>query len=223
MNKKLTTIIFDLDGTLLNSLNDIHICVNYMLEKYNMPLRTLDEIRKFVGNGIERLLELAVPDGKANEYYEQIVVEYKEYYGAHCNDNTTPYPHIMEMLEAVKAQGYKTAITSNKNIEATVTLKKLHFPQLINVAKGAKASIRKKPAPDMVIEAMETLGSKPEECVFVGDSEVDIHTAKNAGIPCIAVSWGYRTEEELMAAGAEVIVETPLAIVDLLQGEADAV
>lgn len=217
MNENITTIIFDLDGTLLNSLDDIHICVNYMLEKYNMPLRTLDEIRMFVGNGIERLLELAVPDGKANEYYEQIVLEYKEYYGAHCNDNTAPYSHIMEMLEAVKAQGYKTAITSNKNIEATETLKELHFAQLIDVAMGAKASIRKKPAPDMVIEAMEMLGSKPEECVFVGDSEVDVLTAKNVGLPCIAVSWGFRTKEELKAAGAETIVDTPMGIVELLK------
>lgn len=214
--EKITTVIFDLDGTLLNSLDDLHTCVNVMLDRYGMPLRTLEEIRSFVGNGIERLLELSVPQGRDNVHYEQIVKEYKEYYGIHCNDVTMPYPQIPELLQTLKERGYKLAITSNKNIEATKRLAQLHFPQYMDVAMGAKDGIRKKPAPDMVLETMKELGSKPEECVFVGDSEVDILTAKNTGIPCISVDWGFRTREELLAAGAEVIIEHPLEMMELL-------
>lgn len=214
--KKYDTIIFDLDGTLLNTLEDLCESVNYALRSADMPERTFDEIRCFVGNGVQRLMELAVPEGKENTKFEAVFSTFKKHYSAHCNDKTGPYPQIMELLAAAQEKGYKMAIVSNKFHDAVQELKKLYFKDYIAVAMGQKEGIRKKPAPDMVLEALKELGSSVEQAVYVGDSEVDIATAVNAGMNCIVVAWGFRTREEQERAGGKIFADSPLDILELI-------
>ena len=218
---KKTTVIFDLDGTLLNTLEDLMNSVNYALEQYGMPKRSLDEIRHFVGNGVEKLLERAVPGGRDNEHFDECFGCFKEHYSIHCNDKTGPYPHIMELLKALHERGYKMAIVSNKFMDAVKELNKLYFSDYISVAIGASAGVRKKPAPDTVEAAINELGVVKEECVYVGDSEVDHMTAQNSGLVCISCLWGFRTKEELIEAGAgkNIFVTDPLQVLDVLQEE----
>jgi phosphoglycolate phosphatase len=214
---KYTTVIFDLDGTLLNTLEDLKNSVNYALRTHHMPERTLEEVRRFVGNGVERLMELAVPEGKANPDFHDTYADFKAHYLIHCNDTTGPYPHIMDLLKTLKEQNYKLAIVSNKYINATQELNRMYFSSYVDVAIGEKTGIRKKPAPDTVLEAMRELGSDRQECIYVGDSDVDVATARNTGIPCISVSWGFRTHEELLASGATLFVKDPMEIPELLK------
>nr|WP_297767708.1 HAD-IIIA family hydrolase [uncultured Butyrivibrio sp.] len=218
---KCNTVIFDLDGTLLNTLEDLMDSVNYALDRFEMPERTLEEIRHFVGNGVERLMELSVPGGKENPLFGEAFSCFKEYYLVHCNDKTGPYPHIMDLLKELHDRGYKLAIVSNKYMNAVKELNDLYFSKFITVAIGESAGIRKKPAPDTVIEAMKELGARKEDCIYVGDSEVDHMTAVNSGLRCISCLWGFRTKEELLAAGAEknIFVTDPMQILDVLQEE----
>jgi phosphoglycolate phosphatase len=218
---KCNTVIFDLDGTLLNTLEDLMDSVNYALSRYEMPLRTLEEIRHFVGNGVERLMELAVPQGKENPLFQEVFACFKEYYLIHCNDKTGPYPHIMELLEALGDRGYNMAIVSNKYMNAVKELNELYFSKFISVAIGESAGIRKKPAPDTVEAAIRELGVNKNTCIYVGDSEVDHMTAVNSGLRCISCLWGFRTKEELIAAGAgnNIFVTDPMQILDVLQEE----
>lgn len=215
MDKKYDTIVFDLDGTLLNTLEDLRDSVNYALGQAGMPPRTLEEVRSFVGNGVQRLMELSVPEGKDNPQFEKVFRNFKEYYSVHCNDKTCLYPHIEELLQELKKRGYKMAIASNKYYDAVQELKNLYFKEYIPVAIGENENIHKKPAPDTVEEALRQLGSKKENTVYVGDSEVDIATAKNTGMDCIAVTWGFRTKEEQIKAGGKIFVDDPLEILDL--------
>lgn len=214
--KKYSTVIFDLDGTLLNTLEDLWSSVNYALRLNGMPERTREEIRRFVGNGVERLMELAIPQGKGNSLFLKTFSDFKAHYLKHCNDTTGPYPHVMEMLKKLKESGCRLAIVSNKYMNATQELNRMYFSQYVDVAIGEKTGIRRKPAPDTVQEAMRELGSLKEECVYVGDSDVDVATARNTGIPCISVSWGFRTHEELLQAGATTFVDDPMEIVQLI-------
>lgn len=214
--RKYETVVFDLDGTLLDTLEDLKDSVNYALEKGGMPKRSLEEVQAFVGNGVKRLMELAVPDGEENTKFAQVFTDFKEHYKIHCNDKTAPYPHIMELLEELKKKGYKMAIVSNKFYGAVQELKKLYFEGYIPVAIGEKEGIRKKPAPDTVLEALKELGSSREKAVYVGDSEVDIATAENTGMDCIAVSWGFRTREEQERAGGKIFADDPLDILELV-------
>lgn len=216
MMKKYETVIFDLDGTLLNTLEDLKDSVNYALERGGMPKRSLEEVRAFVGNGVKRLMELAVPGGEANPGFAGAFAEFKEHYRIHCNDKTTPYPQIMELLAELKKREYRMAIVSNKFYGAVQELKKLYFEEYIPVAIGEKEGIRKKPAPDTVWEALRELGSNREEAVYVGDSEVDIATAENAGMDCIAVGWGFRTREEQKRAGGRIFADNPMDILELI-------
>lgn len=215
-DKKYDTIVFDLDGTLLNTLEDLRDSVNYALGRAGLSLRTLEEVRGFVGNGVLRLMELSVPEGKDNPQFENIFLDFKEYYSAHCNDKTGLYPHIKELLQELNKRGYKMAIASNKYYDAVQELKNLYFKEYIPVAIGENENIRKKPAPDTVEEALRLLGSRKENTVYIGDSEVDIATAKNTGMDCIAVTWGFRTKEEQIKAGGKVFADDPLDILDLL-------
>lgn len=210
------TVIFDLDGTLLNTLDDLADSVNYALEKEGMPLRSREEVRCFVGNGVRRLMELAVPGGEYNPQFEEIFLVFKEHYAKHCNDQSGPYPHIMEMLKKLRERGYKLAIVSNKYYDAVQQLKELYFADYITAAMGEMEGIRKKPAPDMVEKALLDLGSSRSCSVYVGDSEVDIATAQNAGMDVIAVTWGFRTKEEQKRAGGSVFADDPLDILDLI-------
>lgn len=214
--KKLDTVIFDLDGTLLNTLEDLKDSVNFALGKAGMPLRSMEEIRRFVGNGVMRLMELSVPGGKENPEFEKVFAAFKEYYSLHCNDKTGLYGHVEELLAELKARGYKMAIVSNKYYDAVQELKEQYFAEYIQVAIGEKEGINRKPAPDTVIEALRMLESTREAAVYVGDSEVDIATAKNALMDCISVTWGFRTKEEQQRAGGKVFVDDPLEILDLL-------
>lgn len=210
------TVIFDLDGTLLNTLEDLKDSVNYALGLADMPMRSLKEIKGFVGNGVMRLMELAVPEGKKNPEFEKVFGTFKSHYSIHCNDKTGLYPHIKELIAELKKRGYKMAIVSNKYFDAVQELKELYFAEYITVAIGEKENICRKPAPDTVIEALKLLGSKREESVYVGDSEVDIATARNVGMDCIAVTWGFRTKEEQKKAGGKIFADDPLEILDLL-------
>lgn len=216
IQKKYDAVVFDLDGTLLDTLEDLLSSVNYGLEKYNMPLRSLEEIRHFVGNGVQRLIELSVPKGTSEEMFEKVFAAFKEHYAIHCNDKTGLYEGIEALLGELKKRGFLLAIVSNKLQEGVDALSEQYFKAYTDIAIGARDGIRKKPAPDSVFEALERMQVPKERVVYVGDSEVDIATAKNAGIPCITVAWGFRTRQEQIEAGAEIFAENPADIIPLL-------
>ena len=209
---KIDTVIFDLDGTLINSLEDLRVSVNYALFGFKYPKQTLDMVRRNVGNGIEKLIERSLPEGKDNVNYEVCLEIFKEHYKTHMSVNTKPYPHIIETLAALKSRGYKLAVVSNKFDAAVKPLCQKYFKSLIDVAIGQSKDTKKKPAPDTVYIALDELGSTSETSIYVGDSEVDIQTAKNSGMDCISVSWGFKTKEFLKQNGASVIIDTPLEI-----------
>lgn len=215
-NKKYKGVIFDLDGTLLNTLEDLMDSVNYGLSKYSMPKRSLEEIRRFVGNGAQKLIERAVPVKTSPAEREQVLKAFQEYYSLHCNDKTDLYPGIRKLLAELKRQGFPMVIVSNKPQEGVDALNKEYFQDFTAGAIGAREGIRKKPAPDMVREGLDCLGILAEEAVFVGDSEVDIATALGAGMDCITVGWGFRSRREQIEAGAKVFVEKPEEILSLL-------
>ncbi len=213
-DKKIDTIIFDLDGTLINSLEDLKVSVNYALFGFKYPKQTLDMVRNNVGNGVEKLMERSLPDGRNNTNFEVCLSIFKEHYAKNMDVNTKPYPHILELLATLKSRGYKLAVVSNKFDAAVKPLCKKYFKTLIDVAIGQEKETKKKPAPDTVYIALDELHSKSENAIFVGDSEVDIQTAKNAGMNCISVSWGYKTKEFLKQNGASIIIDTPLELLN---------
>lgn len=203
------TYIFDLDGTLLDTLNDLHASCNYALRTHGMPERSLEEVRQFVGNGVKKLMERAIPDGLENPLFEETLQTFRQHYLLHNLDTTLPYPGIMEMLQQLKAQGKRIAVVSNKFYAATQDLCKHFFGDTIQVAIGEREDIKKKPAPDTVLEALRQLQVTRQDAVYVGDSEVDIETARNSGIPCISVLWGFRSKSFLLSHGATTFIETP--------------
>ena len=206
---KYRTAIFDLDGTLLNTLEDLKDSVNYAMRACALKERTLDEVRSFAGNGIAMLIKRSV--NGADEKTEKKALEiFKEYYKDHCQVKTKPYDGILEMLKTLEENQIKIAIVSNKADFAVKELQKIYFTDSIPIAIGENeaAGIRKKPAPEMVYKALEELGSKPEESVYIGDSEVDIETARNSGMDAIIVTWGFREKEYLKEQGATVIVDS---------------
>lgn len=205
-----TTFIFDLDGTLLNTLDDLANSVNYVLSKWNLPNKTNDEIRSYLGNGMERLIELSTLGGKTNPNFSTILKEFREYYLTHSNILTSPYPYIIEILKYLKENNYKTAIVSNKGDFAVKHLYEIYFNGLVDFAIGEKEGIRRKPHPDTVIEALKLLNSKAEESFYIGDSEVDILTSNNANMDCILVAWGFRTKEELVKYNPKYIYDNQL-------------
>lgn len=212
------TVIFDLDGTLLNTLEDLTDSVNHAMEKFGFPVHTIEEIRSFVGNGAPRLIERSIPQGKENPSYDAVLAAFKEHYAAHCEDKTNPYEGIMPLLSQLQDKGYRMAVVSNKFDGAVKRLCEKYFGGYIEVAIGESADVKRKPAPDTVYRALRELSCDASRAVYVGDSEVDIQTAKNASLPCISVTWGFRTGEQLRDAGAEekLMIETPQALVPLL-------
>lgn len=202
------TIIFDLDGTLLDTLEDLYLSTNAALESCGFPLRTKDEVRQFVGNGVRNLMRRAVPEGEGNPRFEECFLTFQKHYAAHLNDHTGPYEGVAELLEKLSKLGYPMAIVSNKSDYAVKELNRNVFGTLIPVAIGESEGVRRKPEPDTVYEAIQELGAHKEDCIYVGDSEVDLQTAKNCGIPCISVSWGFRGREVLEGLGAKRIVDT---------------
>ena len=184
------TFVFDLDGTLLNTLDDLAASTNYALRTHGMPERTVGEVRHFVGNGVKKLMERAVPGGLDNPQFEDTYTCFRQHYLAHNLDTTRPYPHILDMLDGLKNQGKHLAVVSNKFYAATQDLCRHFFGQYISVAIGERENIRKKPAPDTVLEALRQLGVGRDGAVYIGDSDVDIDTARNCGMPCVSVLWG---------------------------------
>ena len=203
---KYNAVLFDLDGTLLDTLGDLQLGVNLMLEKHGCPVRTLEEIRAFVGNGARQLMGLALPAGTPEAEVEAVLAEYLDWYATHFCVTAAPYPGVKAVVDALIEKGVKVGIVSNKPDATTKKLAEMFFPGL--PAFGQRDDIPKKPAPEMVWKAMETLGVTADEAVYVGDSEVDVATARNAGLPLVAVNWGFRTTQQLVEAGAETIVNT---------------
>lgn len=196
--------IFDLDGTLLNTLEDLWCSANYALRSLDMPERSIDDIRRFVGNGYHRLFELAAPEGTSEEQILTLLSRFNAYYLAHDEDHTRPYPGIVELVEHIHSAGIPCAVVSNKGDAAVRDLMHKQFGGIFEAVAGEREHIRRKPAPDVVFAVMEQLGVGADEIVYVGDSEVDIATAANVGCDCVIVTWGYRDIDELRAAGAQV-------------------
>lgn len=205
-------IIFDMDGTTLNTLEDLASSLNFALEGAGLPHRSLAEVRGFVGNGIRKLVERGVPAATPAETTESVLACFTEHYKLHCSDRTKPYEGITDLLRALRAAGRATAIVSNKADYAVQALCAEHFPGLFDAIAGEKPGVRKKPAPDTVNSVLRQLGADHRAAVYIGDSEVDIETAKNAGMDCISVAWGFRTRAELMRSGATKIVSAPADI-----------
>lgn len=208
MASKYQYAVFDLDGTLLDTLVDLMNAVNFALEKYGQPPRTYEEIRHFVGNGIRTLVSRSVVEGTPDEEFEDIFSAFKEYYSKHSQDNTRPYDGVLEMLEWLSEKGVPTAIVSNK-IDSAVKQLCEEFFTTVDFAVGEREGVPRKPAPDNVLWAMENLGADPNSTVYIGDSEVDVLTAKNSNLPCLSVLWGFRTREEVEAAGGTTFVSKP--------------
>lgn len=212
-------VIFDLDGTLLNTLEDLCDSTNYALNKFGYPSRTLEEVRNFVGNGVRVLIERAIPNGAKNPDFEKCLAEFKKYYKSNMFNKTKPYDGVLEMLKELKLRGIQSAVVSNKFDGAVKDLCKKYFGDLIHVAIGENEAegIRKKPAPDSVFKAITELKVSIENVIYVGDSETDVQTAKNSEIDCIGCTWGFRSKAILEQEGANHIVETPSEILNFVK------
>ena len=215
--KKYDTVIFDLDGTLLNTLEDLADAVNFVMRDNQYPERTIEEVRHFVGNGIRRLMEQAVPERVIGEEFERVFEEFKKYYTEHCQNKTCAYEGIMPLLNCLYEKGYAMAIVSNKNHAAVCELNDIYFKEYITVAIGQKDGIRKKPAPDTVIQALKELGKDKEKTIYVGDSEVDFATAKNSEMDCVLVTWGFRKVEELAEFSPTAFIDKPEELLGVLE------
>jgi len=213
--KSYSTYIFDLDGTLLNTIDDLAVSVNFALEANGLPMHTTDAVRQFVGNGVRVLMQQAVPGGESNPAFETVLEAFRSHYLVHSLDRTCPYPGIPDMLAQLKGQGKHLAVVSNKFYTATQELCRHFFADTIEVAIGEHEAegIRRKPAPDTVFEALRQLNVSAEDAVYVGDSDVDILTARHAGLPCISVLWGFRDRQFLLNHGAEMLAERPEDII----------
>ena len=216
MSLQYKAVLFDLDGTLLNSLEDLADATNAALTAFGLPVRTVDEVRQFVGNGVRLLMERAVPGGAQHPQFEEILAYFKEYYAAHCRVKTAPYPGILPLLDALAAAGAKTAVVSNKFDGAVKELALEYFGPRVALAVGEKPGVRKKPAPDAVLEALRQLEVAPGQAVYIGDSDVDVETARNAGLDGIGVSWGFRSRQVLEEAGAARIAADPAQLARML-------
>jgi phosphoglycolate phosphatase len=215
--KKYDTVIFDLDGTLLDTLDDLADSVNYALNMYCFPCRDAEEVRSFVGNGVARLMELCIPDGLNNSQYEKCLADFRNHYSKNMQNKTGAYKEIMELLEELSKEGYKLAIVSNKFDDAVKGLNQVYFGEYVKVAIGESDNINRKPAPDTIFKALEELGSTADKAVYVGDSEVDVQTAKNAEIMCVGVTWGFRDREVLEQEGADYIIDRPRELLRILE------
>lgn len=219
MNGKYELVIFDMDGTILYTLDDICDGVNASLSKHGLPVRTKDEIRRHIGNGIRHEIESSVPEGTKESMIDAVFHDFHAWYEIHCNDRTRPYDGIVELLEDLKQAGIHCAVVSNKADYAVKALNEIYFKGLLEAGVGEKDGIARKPAPDEVDEVLRLLNMERNRAVYIGDSEVDIETAANVGMDCIGVSWGYRDRKWLQECGAEVIVDDVSQLRQLLLGE----
>lgn len=208
MKHKYSLAVFDLDGTVLDTLGDLAASTNFALGEYGLPARSIDEVRRFVGNGIRLLIERAVPENTAPETVDGVFEAFRAHYAAHCADTTRAYDGTERLLCDLRTAGIKTAVVSNKADFAVKELCGRYFEGLFDIAVGERENIRRKPAPDSVLEVMKSLSATPGETVYIGDSDVDIMTAKNAGTHCISVTWGFRDRAFLLANGAYDLADT---------------
>ena len=214
---KYKTFIFDLDGTLLDTLQDLANSVNFALNKKGYPVRTIDEVRMFIGNGIAKLIERAVPPGTDSDAYADTLRIFKAHYLEHLADNTRAFDGITEVVDCLKEQGCKVAVVSNKAHDAAQAVVSDYFGSRFDSVVGKMDCFPAKPAPDSVFYTMKKLGVEPEECVYIGDSDVDVETAHNAGLECIGVTWGNRDRSVLESSGAEYIADKPQDIINLMK------
>jgi phosphoglycolate phosphatase len=217
--KMITTLVFDLDGTLLNTIEDLMISTNYALEKYHYPVHTLDEIKTYVGSGIRKLIERSLPEKEATKDFDEVFKTFQNHYSIHKEDHTAPYQGIHELLVSLKQKNYKMAIVSNKFQQGVVELCTPLFGEEIEVMLGEQEDkgIHKKPAPDMVDMALKTLGSTKEESIYIGDSDIDVLTAKNSQLDFIGCSWGFRGRAFLENMGVTKIADNPKDILSLIE------
>lgn len=214
---KFNSVVFDLDGTLLDTLGDLRDSVNFALLKNGLPKRTTEEIRSFVGNGIRLLIERSVPENTPPEITDECFSDFKEYYKEHSAILTKPYDGIIDLMEELKSKGIKIAVVSNKADFAVKTLMEDYFNALYDCAYGERAGIERKPAPDAVFGAISEMGGDLKNTVYIGDSEVDVETSKNANLPCIAVTWGFRDKKVLESLNPEYIVDSPSDILRIIE------
>lgn len=213
---KYNTIIFDLDGTLLNTLDDLRDSLNITLNNDGYEPKTLEEVKRFVGNGVRKLVQRALPSDSTDEEIDRCLSYFKAHYDKNMRNKTRPYDGIIELLLDLNRYDFKLAIVSNKFDAAVKKLAKEYFGDFIHVAIGESASVKSKPAPDSVFAAIKELGSDINKTIFVGDSETDVRTAKNAGIPCVGVTWGFRTREILRSEGADYLIDTPKELLTII-------
>ena len=215
---EIQAVFYDMDGTVLDTLEDLKNAVNAALTAFSRPTLTLEQVRAYVGNGSRRLIELALGEGADEDEIERMLRWYKPYYDAHCRIQPRPYPGILPLMARLRDAGLRQAIISNKPDSAVRTLAADFFPGLAELALGERESegVRRKPWPDLLDAARTQMGLERSECLYVGDSEVDIQTAANAGLRCVSVTWGFRSREQLLAAGAETLVDSPEELGDLV-------
>ena len=206
---KYQAVLFDMDGTVLDTLDDLYDSVNRSLAEFSLPPVSKAHVRRCLGNGAAYLVSHSVPSGCSPELEAEVLAFYKPWYDAHCLIKTKPYDGILQLMETLRADGVSQAIISNKPDSAVQELAEAFFPGLMDVVIGESPAVKRKPSPDTVLAAASQMGLMASDCVYIGDTEVDLETARNAGMDCIPVSWGFRTEEQLRAAGAEEIIRSP--------------
>lgn len=206
---KYKLIVFDMDGTVLDTLGDLCVSLNHALKKNGLPERSINEVRSFVGNGIRKLIERGVPAGTDTEKINKVHADFSEHYESNCANLTAPYDGIKEIIAEIRNKGMKTAVVSNKVDNAVQELAEHYFGGLFDMCVGESKNIKRKPAPDEVEAVLKTLNIKKEDALFVGDSEVDIETAKNSGLPIISVTWGFKDRDFLLSHGAKVLIDEP--------------
>mgnify|MGYP000333357094 FL=1 len=214
--KKYDAVVFDLDGTLLDTIDDLADCVNLALSEEGFACRTVSEVKSFVGNGIVKLIDRSVPEGTSEEEKSRALESFKRHYAVGCENKTKPYDGILKLLDDLRGKGFKIAVVSNKIDSAVSVLCEKYFGGRIDFCVGDREGFARKPAPDAVLEALKKISSAPERAVYIGDSDVDIKTAENAGMACISVSWGFRSRDFLLLNGASVIADKPSDIYKIL-------
>lgn len=216
-SNKYKTVIFDLDGTLLDTLDDLHNAVNHTMDVYGYPRRTREEVRSFVGNGVDKLIELCLPGGADDKNLRAAIAEYRRYYNENAQIKTKPYDGVIDVIDKFISMGINVAVVSNKIHKSTVELCKKYFPRIENVFGEREAEgVRRKPYPDMVINACNAIGTTAAECVYVGDSEVDVETAANVPMDSILVLWGFRDKDFLIERGGQKFAGTADELFDLI-------
>lgn len=214
---KYTTIVFDCDGTLLDTLTDLCNAVNYVLRAHDLPERSVSEVKAALGNGVAHLMRQSLPASISDDEFTNYLDEFKAYYGEHLQDYTAPYPGMLDVLDTLRAKGYKLAIVSNKIQEGITPLNKEYFGDRLPVAIGERPGLQRKPAPDMVLQALKELDSTQSESIYIGDSEVDVATANNSGLLCIGVTWGFRDEQLHKDLGVKYIARKAEDIVTIIE------